>query len=162
MVSSDVGWKEGDLRMSINEPVPLERDFSPVPRSEDASDEQEILAILGHQAFKSWPEIDKEYRSIILAEAGAGKTFEMLTRANYLAVQGHAAFFIRIKDIDEGFEQAFEVGSAETFGHWLGSQSEAWFYLDSVDEARLVNPRAFEKAIRYFSAAVHSTLEAAR
>ena len=130
------------------------RDFSPVPRSEDDSDEHEILAILAYQAFKSWLEIDKEYRSIILAEAGAGKTFEMLARANYLAAQGHAAFFIRIEGIVGEFEQAFEVGCAETFEQWLGSQSEAWFYLDSVDEARLVNPRAFEKAIRYFAARI--------
>ena len=137
--------------MIINEPVPLVRHFSPVPRSEDASDEQEIFAILAYQGFKSWPEIDQEYRSIILAEAGAGKTFEMLARAKCLADQGHSAFFIRIEDIDGDFEQAFEVGSAGPFEHWLGSQSEAWFYLDSVDEARLDNPRTFEKAIRRFS-----------
>ena len=137
--------------MIINEPVPLVRHFSPVPRSEDDSDEREILAYFGYQKDKSWPEIDQEYRSVILAEAGAGKTFEMLARAKCLADQGHSAFFIRIEDIDGDFEQAFEVGSAGSFEHWLGSQSEAWFYLDSVDEARLDNPRTFEKAIRRFS-----------
>ena len=137
--------------MTINKPVPLVRHFSPIPRSEDASDEQELLALWGYEKFDSWSEIDEVYRSVILAEAGAGKTFEMLARAKYVAEQGHPAFFIRIEDIDGSFEQAFEVGSAESFEDWLISQSEAWFYLDSVDEARLDNPRAFEKAIRRFS-----------
>ena len=137
--------------MTINKPVPLVRHFSPVPRSEDASDEQELLALWGYEKFKGWSEIDEGYRSVILAEAGTGKTFEMLARAKHVAEQGDDAFFIRIEDIDGGFEYAFEVGSADSFEHWLGSQREAWFYLDSVDEARLDNPRAFEKAIRRFS-----------
>ena len=137
--------------MQINKPVPLERHFSVVPRSDDASDKQEILPAFLNPAVKIWSEIDKGYRSVILAEAGAGKTFEMLARAKRVAEQGHPAFFIRIEDIDAQFEQAFEVGSAESFDRWLGSLSEGWFYLDSVDEARLSNPRGFEKAIRRFS-----------
>ena len=91
--------------MTISEPVPLVRHFSPIPRSEDASDEQELLALWEYQEFKSWSEIDEGYRSVILAEAGTGKTFEMLARAKHVAEQGHDAFFIRIEDIDGGFEQ---------------------------------------------------------
>ena len=140
--------------MTIDKPVPLVRHFSPVPRSDDYSDEQDILAIVGYPKFKSWPDIHQEYRSIILAEAGAGKTFELRAHAKWVEEQGHPAFFIRIEDIDENFEQAFEVGSPESFAHWLGCKSEAWFYLDSVDEARLDNPRALEKAIRRFSARI--------
>ena len=56
--------------MIIDKPVPLVRRFSPAPRSDDASDEQDILAVLGYLEFKSWPEIDKQYRSVIVAEAG--------------------------------------------------------------------------------------------
>ena len=70
--------------------------------------------------------------------------------------QGHTAFFIRIEDINEDFVQAFEVGDAESFDNWLDSQGEAWFYLDSIDEARLSNPRDFEKAIRRFSRKIKS------
>ena len=140
--------------MNLNEPVPLERRFSTIPRSDDDSDDQEILAIFEYHNFKGWSEIDEGYRSIILAEAGAGKTFEMLARAKFIKEQGHPAFYIRIEDIDEHFEQAFEVGSSQSFEHWLGSQRESWFFLDSVDEARLDNPRAFEKAIRRFRARI--------
>lgn len=58
-------------------------------------------------------------------------------------------FFIRIEDIEDGFEAAFEVGSVHAFESWLDFQEEAWIFLDSADEARLENPRAFEKAIKY-------------
>ena len=136
--------------MRITNPVPLVRSFSSY-QAEHASEEQEILAALDFPPFKQWHGIDEGYRSVILGEAGAGKTFEMWTRARHMEDQGHAAFLIRIEDINEDFEQAFEVGCGESFEDWLGSQREAWFYLDSIDEARLSNPRDFEKAIKRFS-----------
>jgi len=132
-------------------PVPIDRTFSKVPRSAEASDEQEFLAFLGHNNFKTWAELDENYRTVILAEAGAGKTFEMESRARYAEQKGRIAFYIRVEDINDNFSHAFEVGDEDAFEGWLKSQSEAWFYLDSVDEARLENPRAFEKAIRIFS-----------
>ena len=100
--------------------------------------------------------MDQRYRSVILAEAGAGKTFEMIARAEFIEAQGSPAFFIRIEDILDDFEKAFEVGSAETFQQWLSSQDEAWIFLDSVDEARLSNPKEFEKAIRQFAKAIQT------
>ena len=147
--------------MHVDDPVPLVRRFSPVLESDDDSDEREIQALIGYRDVKTWQEIDNGYRSVILAEAGAGKTHEMKARAEYVEQQGHSAFFIRIEDIDDRFEQSFEVGSAESFSQWLDSDGEAWFYLDSVDEARLDNPTTFEKAIRRFSARIrHAQLRA--
>ena len=132
-------------------PVPLVRRFCPIAASDSDSDEQDVRAFLGSAGHKTWPELDKGYRTVILAEAGAGKTFEMQTHAKYLAQQGLPAFFIRIEDIDVAFEEAFEVGTAESLAQWLDSQAEAWFFLDSIDEARLDNPTTFAKAIRRFA-----------
>ncbi len=131
--------------------VPLERLFSPVPRSEHDSDQQQVLEFLGHQKNKSWHELDKRYRTVILAEAGAGKTHEMAKRAKNIRGKEHPAFLIRIEDIVGRFQQAFEVGNVEEFEQWLSSLNEAWIFLDSVDEARLSDPRDFEKAIRQFA-----------
>ncbi|MDE0444129.1 MAG: hypothetical protein OXL38_18720 [Gammaproteobacteria bacterium] len=139
--------------MIDDDPVPLVRRFSLVPRSKQDSDEQEIQGLLGFGG-KGWEEIEREYRSVLLAEAGAGKTFEMKARAEHLENQGRPAFFVRIEDVKDGLEQAFEVGSSESFKQWLDSQGEAWFFLDSVDEARLDNPRTFERAIRSFEARI--------
>ncbi len=95
--------------------------------------------------------MDHEFRCVILAEAGAGKTEEFRRRASALASQGKPAFFIRIEDIEADFYEAFEIGEEAQFQSWLQSTGEAWFYLDSVDEARLENPRTFEKALRRFT-----------
>ena len=134
-----------------DKPVPLERCFSAVARSTRAPLEQETLDGLEFRKPAHWPEIDEGYRSVILGEAGAGKTFEMRARAQYVAGQRRYAFCIRIEGIRENFETAFDVGSEESFEQWLNSQSEAWIYLDSVDEARLSSPTVFKKAIRRFS-----------
>ena len=146
------------MEANIDKPVPLVRRFCPVPGSDADSDEYEVRAFLGYSDCKTWEELDKEYCSVILAEAGAGKTLEMRARARHLEQQGVPAFFIRIEDIDDAFENAFEIGSAESFVEWLDSQDEAWFYLDSVDEARLDNPTTFEQAIRRFSAKISPAL----
>jgi hypothetical protein len=106
--------------------------------------------------------LEKCYRCVILAAAGVGKTHEMKTRAVQVRESGRASFFIRIEDIDQDFELAFEVGDAVDFQRWLSSTDEAWFFLDSVDEARLGDVRAFEKAIRRFASRIKSAQHRAR
>ena len=130
--------------------VPLERQFSPVPKTEEDAESEEILSVLGHAKSKSWDHMDNEFRCVILAEAGAGKTEELRQHASLLDSQGKPAFFIRIEDIEDDFYRAFEIGGEAQFQSWLQSTEEAWFFLDSVDEARLDNPRTFEKALRRF------------
>lgn len=73
-----------------------------------------------------WEELEKEFRCVIQAEAGAGKSFKMEVRTKYALGTCRTSFFIRIDD----FEGVFE----------------SW--LDSHDETRIENPRSFEKAIK--------------
>lgn len=108
-----------------------------------------------------WHELEDSHRVLILADPGAGKTFEALDRARKLQARGRKAFFIRIEAIDAAFENAFEVGTREEFAAWLASNEEAWFFLDSVDEAQLETPRALEDAIRTFGARVQPARERA-
>lgn len=108
---------------------------------------------------RRWHEMEDEHRVLILAGPGAGKTFEAQMRAQRIKERGKKAFFIRIEAIDAKFEEAFEVGTAEEFAAWLGSTQEAWFFLDSVDEAQLETPRALENAIRFFGARIHAARE---
>ena len=129
--------------MKTNDPVPLVRRFSPVAASPSDSDEQQIQELFGFRSPDTWKDLDNRYRSVALAEAGAGKTFEMKARAEHVEQQGRPAFFIRIEDIEDDFQHSFDVGSAEAFEQWLRSKNDAWFYLDSVDETRLKDPRAF-------------------
>ncbi|RZU47026.1 hypothetical protein EV700_1415 [Fluviicoccus keumensis] len=134
--------------------VPLDREFSPVYKSEKEAESEEFLLAWGHAKPITWDVMAEKYRCVILAEAGAGKTEELRHRASSLAGEGKAAFFLRIEDIETDFYTAFEIGAEAQFHAWLQSTDEAWFFLDSVDEARLEHPRAFEKALRRFARGV--------
>lgn len=110
---------------------------------------------------QGWHEIEGLRRVLILADPGAGKTFEALGRARRILARGDNAFFLRIEAIDADFENSFEVGSAADFAAWLASDQQAWFFLDSVDEAQLETPRALENAIRLFGARIAHALQRA-
>ena len=108
-----------------------------------------------------WNELEDSRLVLILADPGAGKTFEALDRAQKIRGRGAKAFFIRIEAINETFDSAFEVGTAAEFAEWLVSNEDAWFFLDSVDEAQMETPRALEDAIRLFGARIHDARERA-
>ncbi|RYG88700.1 MAG: hypothetical protein EON59_03620 [Alphaproteobacteria bacterium] len=133
--------------------VPLARKFSLVPEPYQREDIgfDEIWAGLQHGERLGWDTLVQQYRVVILADAGAGKTHELRSSAERIIAEGKPAFFIRIEDIDEDFAAAFEIGSEDVFNSWLNGTGEAWFFLDSVDEIRLSEQRAFETAINAFA-----------
>ena len=108
-----------------------------------------------------WHDITGGYRTLVLAQPGAGKTFEAKAQATSLCEQGRPAFFIRLEFLKNNFEQAFEIGTAEKFADWLSSEEEGWFFLDSVDEAQLDTPNALEDALRIFGSRIWRSLERA-
>jgi hypothetical protein len=138
--------------------VELIRRFVPLS---SRSAEWDFLAT-GAGKPQRWHKIEDAYRVLIIADPGAGKTFEARTRARRIKERGRHAFFIRIEKIDINFDQAFEIGTPAEFETWLASTEEAWFFLDSVDEAQLETPRALEDAVRIFGARCHAALDRAR
>lgn len=131
--------------------ISLDRQFSLITLEEYHGDSLEIHKELMVSQIVRWSDLEKEFRSVILSEAGAGKTAEFIQQARKLSRSGKTSFFIRIEDIDTDFYKAFEVGDEDDFSNWLTSVDEAWFFLDSVDEAKLGSPRDFEKAIIKFA-----------
>lgn len=132
--------------------IQLNRRFSPVLSDQnfDVSNLDYSLN-MKYGEKNSWDDLLTEYRCVILAEAGAGKTKEFEECAKRIQADNKYAFFIRIEDIDTDFVDEFEVGDEDQFNEWLASTDPAWFFLDSVDEARLVNPKQFHKAIKKFA-----------
>lgn len=131
--------------------VPLQRSFSEIPPSKNPDEEAILLHTLAVHKATTWCELENEYRCVILAEAGAGKTIEMCHRARHLRELGIHAFFVRIEDVCNDWDSAFGVGSPELLKQWLNSHRQAWFFLDSVDESRLRDPRDFERAVKRLS-----------
>ena len=132
--------------------IDLHRSFRELSQISSVEDELDDFSRGFHGGGRlRWPDLIKEYRLIILSEAGSGKTAEIRNVAHMLREQGKPAFFLRLEHIPRDFEDAFEVGTFESFEEWLASGEEGWLLLDSVDEARLRNPGDFELAIRKLS-----------
>lgn len=131
--------------------IELNRSFALIPKDYKFNeDTYEYSLIFGISEEKKWNDLLKLHRGIILAEAGAGKTEEIQAITKKLRDEGNKAFFFRLEHLCSNFEASFEVGTASEFEKWLSSDEPAWFFLDSVDEARLVGPKNFETAIRTF------------
>lgn len=128
--------------------IELNRTFHELSQYARESDDVDLSHVFHVGKRLGWPDLTREYRVVLLSEAGSGKTEEIRNIARKLRAEGKAAFFIRLEHIPNDFEDAFEVGGLEQFQEWLGSGEEGWLLLDSVDEARLRSPGDFELAIR--------------
>ena len=128
--------------------VELNRTFHELSKHARASDDFDLSEAFHVGGVLTWADLLKNYRTVILSEAGSGKTEEIRAAARKLRAEGKAAFFLRLEHVADNFDAAFEVGSLEEFNAWLASDGEAWLLLDSVDEARLRDPRDFDLAIR--------------
>lgn len=136
---------------STDEYIELHRTFHELSKHSTENDDVDISPAFHVGERLRWPDLIKDYRLIILSEAGTGKTIEIRNVASTLREQGKPAFFLRLEHIPRDFEDAFEVGTHEDFNEWLASGEDGWLFLDSVDEARLRDPGDFQHAIRKLS-----------
>lgn len=136
--------------------IDLNRSFAPIPKDREFNEEEHELALSfgfsGLSEKQKWNQLLQLHRVIILAEAGAGKTWEIREATKHLRDEGKKAFFFRLEHLRFNFNTSFEIGTEAEFTQWLSLNEPAWFFLDSVDEARLGNPKNFEAAIRNFGA----------
>ncbi|MBI2355568.1 MAG: hypothetical protein HYV06_11200 [Deltaproteobacteria bacterium] len=109
-----------------------------------------------------WSELLQNKRVVILAKAGAGKTAELRETARKLRGEGKTAFFFRIEELAESdLSYAFEEGNLDEMMSWQQTVAPGWFFLDSVDEARLVDAKGFERALKRFARALGDSLDRA-
>lgn len=128
--------------------IPLARTFHELIHEKGAGDDVELTHLFGLREPLHWSDLIAEHRVVLLSEAGSGKTAEIRYISRKLRDEGRPAFFLRIEHVPEAFEEAFEEGTYEEFCEWVATGEEGWLLLDSVDEARLRDPKDFERAIR--------------
>jgi hypothetical protein len=128
--------------------IELDRTFRDLAMSEEEGDDAKMVRLFAREAPTGWAELLAEPRVIILAEAGSGKTEEIRHICRRQRADGKQAFFLRIEHVADDFETCFEEGDYDEFTAWLASGETGWLFLDSVDEARLRDPKDFERAIR--------------
>jgi hypothetical protein len=97
---------------------------------------------------KTWEQLLAQPCSVVIAEAGTGKSEEFRQQALRLIANGKPAFYAAL-DLLAGVSlaDALTIGSSEALAQWQTGTRHGYFFLDAVDEAKLANPRDFEKAI---------------
>jgi hypothetical protein len=136
----------------MNSFITLNREFTSISKDYKFDEESYDLSFkLGTYENKKWDDILKLQRVIILAEAGAGKTEELKFITKSLRTDAKKAFFLRLEHIASNFNTSFDIGEYNEFEEWIASDEIGWFFLDSVDEARLIGIKHFENAIRTFA-----------
>ncbi|TAY17128.1 HEAT repeat domain-containing protein [Rhizobium leguminosarum] len=128
--------------------VDVGRTFHELALYREAGTEGGYRRRLGLETKVLWSDLTDHHRVVLLANAGAGKTTEILHQAQRLHNEGASAFFVRLENVVAGLEDSFEVGTHHKFQEWIASGAEGWLFLDSVDEARLKGPKDFELAVR--------------
>lgn len=95
-----------------------------------------------------WPDLLAKRRVVILAEAGSGKTEELTEQACLQTAAGKFAFYATVQDVGrDGLESALRPADRARLNAWRSSSESGWFFIDSIDEAKLDNIR-LERALR--------------
>jgi len=139
--------------------VDLDRHFFVIPENFDQKDNFSRELIQSSSTPLLWKDILQNKVTVILAEAGAGKTEELKRQTELLTQEGNDAFFIDIALLaEDGVADSLGARDARRLNQWKAGTDKAWFFLDSVDEARLVKPKNFERALTKFSNALDDHL----
>lgn len=136
------GMKDSQQRTN-NGFVDLGRRFQAL--SESDAEQLDVLEVFpGYRDGLGWNEVLAKRRVVILAEAGSGKTRELFEQSRLLVNAGKASFFAALEDVGTlGLDGALQADK-EALSAWKASDAEAWFFLDSIDEAKKARVRLGE------------------
>lgn len=101
--------------------------------------------------YLGWDEILKRDRVVILGEPGSGKSWELRERTRRINSEGAFAFFVRLDQLARSDLRDI-VGSEERegFSQWSQGRTVAYFFLDSVDEAKFRSISDFHTSLNRF------------
>ena len=129
--------------MTRDQFVSLNRTFREVGEEEinsDSLDSEYDWNLWGDRNKTGWNDLEQRFRTVILAEGGAGKTREMGERCSILRQEGKAAWFIELEMLaDDSIEDLLDLDhQLSDFTDWRDSSRQpAWIFLDAVDELKL-------------------------
>lgn len=129
--------------------IELQRTFGPY--TEPQVDDEDVD---WHQYFSSnrrrlsWNDLHPNRVTVVLGEAGIGKTVELQLQAKRMRAAGQYAFFLPLNILDTPTNWELALDDAlPSFSAWLNSSEDGFFFLDAVDEARLQTHADFKRAI---------------
>jgi hypothetical protein len=152
------------MSSGINASSGIQRTFGVIPQEEGADIEKMIRRDeLGLASLMRWDELYESKRVLIIAESGAGKTFECQNQQSILWERGEAAFWIELSALaTSSFAELLSYEEETRFREWQSAQSEsATFFLDSIDELKLTL-KSFDLALKMLSKELHGRLDRVR
>ena len=129
--------------------VPLDRRFYEWRKDAEELAHYRYQATAGlSDGMLGWPELLAKRRVVILAEAGSGKTEELKEQARLQTALRRFAFHATVQDVGrDGLDKALRRSDQQRLDAWRKSDEPGWFFIDSIDEAKLDNIR-LERALR--------------
>lgn len=104
-----------------------------------------IASMFKHEVGISWDELLKHRIAVILGEPGSGKSSELKERQRRCR---SISFFLRLDQlVSEDVENILDEEKTAAFRQWKNNQEEAVFFLDAVDESKLLQNADFCKAL---------------
>lgn len=146
--------------------IEIDRRFSRLHGS-DRPEELAAASYLGGSLPDSltlgWTELLEERLVVVLGEPGSGKSWEFRARCASLQEKGENAFLIELERLVAGtFEALLAPADGERFQKWQRRAQTAWFFLDSVDEAKIRRSADFYAALDKVVAAIGGAMDRAR
>lgn len=128
--------------------IDLNRYFAS-PKKDD--DEYSYLEYLG--ASKTlWEDLLQYECVVVLGGAGSGKTEEFQRRTEIHKASGKFAVFFAIEELaGNSIEDCLSLEDEQNLENWHSSGDIGYFFLDSVDEAKLKSKNDFIRALRKLS-----------
>lgn len=116
----------------------LDRQFMPFKDEESWEVQYYTFLLDSFYGCERWSDLLPHKWTVILAEAGAGKTAELRERVNTLIAGGAFAFYVTVNSLaKKAFRDVLIPKDKRRFDAWISSDEEGFFLIDSIDEARL-------------------------
>jgi hypothetical protein len=150
--------------MTANPPPGISRSFRDLSDKDPAEVESASLwARWGLSQGTKWEDLLKARRILIVAEAGAGKTYECQACQKRLWDSGEPAFFLELATLaDKEVSATFDPAEKARFDQWRRAQSQtATFFLDSLDELKITQ-KSFEQTLKSLGRACAGNMDRVR
>lgn len=143
--------------------IELGRTFLPADERQDEEDAARSSYSHFGVGDSSWDDLLRSRVAVILAEAGSGKSWEVEAQAERSHLPGRPAFLVQLQALAAGsLEDALLPSMVARLRAWRSSRDDGLFFLDSVDESRLLTVEGFQSALRSFARGVGDAIGRAR
>ena len=140
--------------------IPLDRHFVAIDKDTEAELAVESAWGQRYYGWLDWAALLDKSRVVLLAEASSGKSEEFKYTAAALRADDKPAFYITVERLADGGD-VFDAPERKLIDAWKADTGIAWFFIDSVDEARL-NQKKFDTGLRHLAAVIGPTINRAR